>query len=127
MSRRRATISAPHWRKKPDRSPAAAPELTVPMPDDQKIDYKTTLNLPDTPFPMRGDLAKREPLWVKEWQQKKIYEAIRAASVGRPRFVLHDGPPYANNDIHIGHAVNKILKDIVVKSKELAGFDAPYV
>jgi isoleucyl-tRNA synthetase len=97
------------------------------MPDASKFDYKTTLNLPDTPFPMRGDLAKREPVWVKEWQQKKVYEAIRAASVGRPRFVLHDGPPYANNDIHIGHAVNKILKDVVVKSKQLAGFDAPYV
>ena len=78
-------------------------------------------------FPMRGDLAKREPAWVKEWQQTKVYEAIRAASAGRPRFVLHDGPPYANNDIHIGHAVNKILKDVVVKSKTLAGFDAPYV
>ncbi len=76
---------------------------------------------------MRGDLAKREPKWVKEWQERKVYEAIRAASHGRPRFVLHDGPPYANGDIHIGHAVNKILKDIVVKSKQLAGFDAPYV
>ena len=97
------------------------------MPDESKIDYKTTLNLPDTRFPMRGDLAKREPLWIRDWQQRKVYEAIRAASVGRPRFVLHDGPPYANNDIHIGHAVNKILKDVVVKSKELAGFDAPYV
>jgi len=90
-------------------------------------DYKSTLNLPDTPFPMRGDLAKREPKWVKEWQERKVYEAIRAASQGRPRFVLHDGPPYANGDIHIGHAVNKILKDIVVKSKQLAGYDAPYV
>ena len=97
------------------------------MPDETKIDYKTTLNLPDTRFPMRGDLAKREPGWIKEWQQSKVYEAIRAASAGRPRFVLHDGPPYANNDIHIGHAVNKILKDVVVKSKTLAGFDAPYV
>jgi isoleucyl-tRNA synthetase len=97
------------------------------MPDPSKTDYKTTLNLPDTRFPMRGDLAKREPLWIKEWQQNKVYEAIRAASAGRPRFVLHDGPPYANNDIHIGHAVNKILKDVVVKSKQLAGFDAPYV
>ncbi len=97
------------------------------MPDPSKTDYKTTLNLPDTRFPMRGDLAKREPLWIKEWQQKKVYEAIRAASAGRPRFVLHDGPPYANNDIHIGHAVNKILKDVVVKSKQLAGYDAPYV
>ena len=97
------------------------------MPDDLKTDYKSTLNLPDTPFPMRGDLAKREPKWVKEWQERKVYEAIRAASHGRPRFILHDGPPYANGDIHIGHAVNKILKDIVVKSKQLAGFDAPYV
>ncbi len=97
------------------------------MPDPSKTDYKTTLNLPDTRFPMRGDLAKREPLWIKEWQQHKVYEAIRAASAGRPRFVLHDGPPYANNDIHIGHAVNKILKDVVVKSKQLAGYDAPYV
>ena len=97
------------------------------MTDDLKTDYKSTLNLPDTPFPMRGDLAKREPKWIKEWQERKVYEAIRAASHGRPRFVLHDGPPYANGDIHIGHAVNKILKDIVVKSKQLAGFDAPYV
>jgi isoleucyl-tRNA synthetase len=97
------------------------------MSDAPKTDYKATLNLPDTPFPMRGDLARREPGWVKEWQQRKVYEAIRAASRGRPKFVLHDGPPYANNDIHIGHAVNKILKDIVVKSRQLAGFDAPYV
>ncbi|HQR10883.1 MAG TPA: isoleucine--tRNA ligase [Casimicrobiaceae bacterium] len=97
------------------------------MTDELKTDYKSTLNLPDTPFPMRGDLARREPKWIKEWQERKVYEAIRAASRGRPRFVLHDGPPYANGDIHIGHAVNKILKDIVVKSKQLAGFDAPYV
>ena len=97
------------------------------MPDDPKTDYKTTLNLPDTPFPMRGDLAKREPGWVAEWQQKKVYEAIRKACAGRPLFVLHDGPPYANADIHIGHALNKILKDLVVKSRTMAGFDAPYV
>jgi isoleucyl-tRNA synthetase len=97
------------------------------MPDDPKTDYKSTLNLTDTPFPMRGDLARREPGWVAEWQRTRVYEAIRAASVGRPRFVLHDGPPYANGDIHIGHAVNKILKDIIVKSKGMAGFDAPYV
>jgi isoleucyl-tRNA synthetase len=97
------------------------------MPDDSKIDYKATLNLPDTSFPMRGDLARREAGWVKDWQQRKVYEAIRAASRGRPKFVLHDGPPYANNDIHIGQALNKILKDIVVKSRQLAGFDAPYV
>ncbi len=90
-------------------------------------DYKSTLNLPDTPFPMRGDLAKREPGWVKSWQEKKRYEAIRQAAAGRPKFILHDGPPYANGDIHIGHAVNKILKDIIVKAKTLSGFDAPYV
>ena len=90
-------------------------------------DYKKTLNLPDTTFPMKGDLAKREPGWVAQWQHNKLYQRIREASKGRPKFILHDGPPYANGDIHIGHAVNKILKDIVVKSKTLAGFDAPYV
>ena len=90
-------------------------------------DYKHTLNLPDTPFPMRGDLAKREPLRVAEWHKNGVYEAIRAASHGRPKFILHDGPPYANGDIHIGHAVNKVLKDVIVKSKTMAGFDAPYV
>ena len=90
-------------------------------------DYKKTLNLPDTSFPMKGDLAKREPGWVAQWQANKLYHRIREASKGRPKFILHDGPPYANGDIHIGHAVNKILKDIVVKSKTLAGFDAPYV
>jgi isoleucyl-tRNA synthetase len=90
-------------------------------------DYKKTLNLPETPFPMRGDLARREPLMLKSWQERGVYASIRAASRGRPRFVLHDGPPYANGDIHIGHAVNKILKDIIVKSKSLSGFDAPYI
>ncbi len=92
-------------------------------------DYKSTLNLPDTPFPMRGDLARREPLWVKEWNDKGVYKRLRAVAKAqnRKRFVLHDGPPYANGDIHIGHAVNKILKDVIVKSKALAGFDAPYV
>src|SRR5688572_8000761 len=90
-------------------------------------DYKKTLNLPDTLFPMRGDLARREPLMLQSWRERKLYERIRAAGRGRPRFVLHDGPPYANGDIHIGHAVNKILKDIIVKSKSMSGFDAPYV
>ncbi|HEY7241153.1 MAG TPA: isoleucine--tRNA ligase, partial [Burkholderiales bacterium] len=90
-------------------------------------DYKDTLNLPETPFPMRGDLAKREPQWVKQWQEKGIYRRLRQVAKGRPTFVLHDGPPYANGDIHIGTAVNKILKDMVVKSRSLAGFDARYV
>ncbi len=90
-------------------------------------DYKKTLNLPDTAFPMRGDLAKREPQMLAQWQAQQRYQRIRAASQGRKKFVLHDGPPYANGDIHIGHAVNKILKDMIVKSKTLAGFDAPYV
>ncbi|MDO8262278.1 MAG: isoleucine--tRNA ligase [Gallionella sp.] len=90
-------------------------------------DYKHTLNLPDTLFPMRGDLARREPQMVARWQAQQRYQKIRAARQGKPKFILHDGPPYANGDIHIGHAVNKILKDIIVKSKTLSGFDAPYV
>ncbi len=90
-------------------------------------DYKQTLNLPDTPFPMRGDLAKREPLMLRAWQEHRLYQRIREASRGRPKFVLHDGPPYANGNIHLGHAINKILKDMIVKSKSLSGFDAPYV
>ncbi len=77
-------------------------------------DYKKTLNLPDTPFPMRGNLARREPEWIEAWQQSGLYQRIREASKGRPKFVLHDGPPYANGDIHIGHVVNKVLKDIIV-------------
>ncbi len=98
-----------------------------PNKPDAKPVSKYPVNMTDTPFPMRGDLAKREPQWVKQWQDKKIYEKIREAAKGRPKFILHDGPPYANGDIHLGHAVNKILKDIVVKSQTLAGFDAPYV
>ncbi|MCG8086519.1 MAG: isoleucine--tRNA ligase [Candidatus Thiodiazotropha taylori] len=90
-------------------------------------DYKQTLNLPKTDFPMRGNLAQREPEMLKKWQQRELYQKIREASAGRPTFHLHDGPPYANGDIHIGHAVNKILKDIIVKSRTLDGFDAPYV
>jgi len=90
-------------------------------------DYKKTLNLPDTAFPMRGDMAKREPQMLARWQEQQRYQKIRAAKLGLPKFILHDGPPYANGDIHIGHAVNKILKDVIVKSKTLSGFDAPYV
>ena len=90
-------------------------------------DYSKTVNLYESPFPMRGNLAKREPAWVKQWQDEKRYQKLRQIAAGRPKFILHDGPPYANGDIHIGHAVNKILKDIIIRSKTLAGFDAPYV
>jgi isoleucyl-tRNA synthetase len=90
-------------------------------------DHKSTLNLPQTAFPMRGNLAQREPQILKKWQQMDLYNKLRVAGKGREQFILHDGPPYANGDIHIGHAVNKILKDIIVKSKTLSGFDAPYV
>jgi isoleucyl-tRNA synthetase len=95
--------------------------------NDQAKESRATLNLADTPFPMRGDLPKREPGWIADWQQRGLYQQIKAHTKGRPRFVLHDGPPYANGDIHIGHAVNKILKDIIVRSKVLAGYDAQYV
>ena len=94
---------------------------------EQKTDYRSTLNLPDTPFPMRGDLPKREAGWVKDWDDKGIYKKLRAARAGAVKFVLHDGPPYANGKIHIGHAVNKILKDMIVKARQLKGLDAIYV
>lgn len=94
--------------------------------EPESLYYRATLNMPDTPFPMRGDLAKREPQWVANWQKNRVYEAIRTARQGAKTFILHDGPPYANGDIHIGHAVNKILKDFIIKSKTLAGYDAPY-
>ncbi|TAG33198.1 MAG: isoleucine--tRNA ligase [Polaromonas sp.] len=94
---------------------------------EQKTDYRSTLNLPDTPFPMRGDLPKREAGWVKAWEDKGIYKKLRAARQGQEKFVLHDGPPYANGKIHIGHAVNKILKDMIVKARQLQGLDAVYV
>jgi len=90
-------------------------------------DYKSTLNLPETGFPMRGDLAKREPGMLARWTDDDLYGIIRAAKKGKKTFILHDGPPYANGSIHIGHSVNKILKDIIVKSKGLAGYDSPYV
>jgi len=105
--------------------------LTQPAPymSDQgkKPESKYPVNMTETAFPMRGDLAKREPQWVATWQKKALYQRIRQASSGRPKFILHDGPPYANGDIHIGHAVNKILKDMIVKTRQLDGFDAQYV
>jgi len=100
---------------------------------DAAPDYRATLNLPDTPFPLRGDLPKREPGWVAEWDAKAgqegsgLYQRLRDACHGRPKFVLHDGPPYANGQIHMGHAVNKILKDMIVKARLLDGFDAAYI
>jgi len=90
-------------------------------------DYKSTLNLPRTDFPMKADLARREPAQVEAWDKSGLEAAIRRQAAGRPRFVMHDGPPYANGHIHIGHALNKILKDVVVRSRAMMGFDAPYV
>ncbi len=90
-------------------------------------DYKKTLNLPKTPFPMRGNLANREPKMLADWKKDDLYGKLRNHAAGRPKFILHDGPPYANGNIHIGHAVNKILKDIIIKSKTLSGYDAPYI
>ncbi|HEY9024176.1 MAG TPA: isoleucine--tRNA ligase, partial [Burkholderiaceae bacterium] len=94
--------------------------------DKTTPDYRATLNLPDTPFPMRGDLPRREPGWVQQWDKDGLYKRLRAARVGKPLFVLHDGPPYANGQIHMGHAVNKVLKDMIVKTRQLMGFDAQY-
>lgn len=90
-------------------------------------DYKATLNLPNTAFPMKANLANREPKMLERWQTNNLYQAMRDAASGRPKYILHDGPPYANGEIHIGHSVNKILKDIIVKSRFLDGFDSPYV
>ena len=104
-----------------------APTEHTPSAAPAAPDYRSTLNLPDTPFPMRGDLPKREPGWVKEWDDEGLYKRLRAARCGHPKFILHDGPPYANGQIHMGHAVNKILKDMIVKARQLEGFDALYI
>lgn len=90
-------------------------------------DYKKTLNLPETSFPMKANLPQKEPARLEKWYKNALYQKIRTTFKGKPKFILHDGPPYANGTIHIGHAVNKTLKDIVIKSKTLSGFDAPYV
>jgi isoleucyl-tRNA synthetase len=90
-------------------------------------DYKSTIHLPETSFAMKANLSQREPLMLKDWQEKKLYQKIRETRKDASKFVLHDGPPYANGNIHIGHALNKILKDIIVKSKTLSGFDAAFV
>jgi isoleucyl-tRNA synthetase len=101
--------------------------MTTLRCNERFMDYKNTLNLPETDFAMKASLATREPARVDAWREKQLYAQIRAARAGAPKFILHDGPPYANGDIHIGHAVNKILKDIIVKAKTMSGFDAPYV
>ncbi|WP_425807091.1 isoleucine--tRNA ligase [Desulfitobacterium sp. Sab5] len=91
------------------------------------MDYRDTLNLPETDFPMRGNLPQREPEILKKWEESNLYERVQKARAGHPKFILHDGPPYANGDIHLGHALNKVLKDIIVKYKTMMGYDAPYV
>jgi isoleucyl-tRNA synthetase len=97
------------------------------MTDNKAPDYKATLNLPKTGFAMKANLAQREPSMLKGWTQNELYQTIRKARAGCEQFILHDGPPYANGDIHIGHSVNKILKDIIVKAKTISGYDAPYI
>ena len=94
---------------------------------ENKDRYKDTLNLPETAFPMKANLAQREPEWLIKWQETDLYQRIRQTRKNAPKFILHDGPPYANGELHIGHALNKILKDMIVKSKTLSGYDAPYV
>ncbi len=91
------------------------------------MDYKETLNLPKTRFPMRANLPQNEPLQVEKWQQNKTYFKMIEDNKGKSKYILHDGPPYANGNIHLGHALNKILKDIIVKYKSMTGFVAPYI
>src|SRR5205809_7496518 len=110
--------------------PDAAPERLQANPEHQKPGpkaLKSTLNLPQTPFPMKANLPENEPKRLAAWQQQQLYAQIRAARAEAPKYILHDGPPYANGAIHLGHALNKCIKDFVVKSKTMAGFDAPYV
>ena len=91
------------------------------------MEYGKTLNLPQTDFPMRGNLPQKEPELLAMWREMDIYKLVNEKNAGRPKFILHDGPPYANGDIHLGHSLNKILKDIIVKHRSMAGFDAPYI
>src|SRR5499433_302163 len=93
----------------------------------EAIDLKTTLNLPRTDFPMKANLSQLETKLLAHWAESDIYRRIRASRKGRPTYILHDGPPYANGNIHLGHAFNKLLKDFIVKSKSMAGFDSPYL
>jgi len=91
------------------------------------LDYKDTLLMPKTDFPMRGNLTKKEPEIQQKWEENRIYEKVQKRTSGRPKFVLHDGPPYANGSIHMGHALNKVIKDFIVRSRSMLGYDAPYV
>jgi Isoleucyl-tRNA synthetase len=91
------------------------------------MEYKDTLNLPETDFPMKANLAQREPEMLASWEKKNLYGTIEADGSKKPLYILHDGPPYANGHIHIGHALNKILKDVILKGKRMEGFNAPYV
>ena len=100
-------------------------EATQAKPEVKAL--KSTLNLPQTAFPMKANLPQNEPARLEAWQQSDLYSQIRAARTGQPKYILHDGPPYANGAIHLGHALNKCIKDFVVKTKTMAGFDAPYV
>ena len=97
------------------------------MSNKEEKDYSETLNLPKTDFPMRGNLPKNEPAFLEFWNDIDIYDKVQKKNAGHQKFVLHDGPPYANGEIHLGHTMNKVLKDIIVKSKTLQGYDAPYV
>ena len=98
-----------------------------PLGDPAQRDYRDTVFLPQTSFPMRGDLPKREPQILARWEQMDLWSRLRAASRGRPKFILHDGPPYANGNIHIGTALNKIHKDVINRTRQMAGYDADYI
>src|ERR1035438_2347890 len=116
----------------PDPKTAAASAPKPGAPADSPLSVgckplKSTLNLPQTSFPMKANLPVNEPLRLAQWEESDLYGQIRTARAGSPRYILHDGPPYANGSIHLGHALNKTLKDFVVKTKTMAGFDAPYV
>src|SRR5690606_19733181 len=97
------------------------------MADTATRDYKSTVNLPKTDFPMKANLTQREPIILERWEEIDLYGRMREEAAGRPKFVLHDGPPYANGDLHAGTALNKVLKDLVVKTRQMAGFNAPFV
>src|SRR5690606_3303561 len=114
-------------RRASDKTTTAATSVSADKTQKPDNPYKATLHLPATEFPMRGDLPRREPAILERWESEGLYARLREHAKGRERFVLHDGPPYANGVIHLGHAVNKILKDIIVRSKTMAGFDAPSV